>query len=160
MKPEIRDLPERRVIYVRKKGVVDNIFTQAADAAFDVICSYLTKNNLWSKVGVCLAIYPDDPSLTPPEECRYDGGFVLKEGVDIQPEEEVQIQTIPGGKYAIFLHEGTYETLWQTWNAIYRDWLPASGLKLRDVIPYEVYLKDKQKTKPEDLLTEIHLAIK
>ena len=66
---------------------------------------------------------------------------------------------LPGGKAAVFTHKGPYETLWQTWNKVYRDWLPASGEKLRDAYPYEVYLNEKGKVAPEDLLTEIYIPI-
>ena len=66
---------------------------------------------------------------------------------------------LSAGRCAVFLHKGPYQKLAETWRAAYRDWLPSSGQQLRDAPPYEVYLNDPRKTKPEDLLTEIHIPI-
>jgi len=159
IQPRIVELEDRRVMYVEAKGLIDNQFNQAADRAFNVVCGYLTRNHKWNQVGECLGICPDDPVSTPPEECTYLGGFILKPGADIQENREIQIMVLKGGNYAVFRHTGPYETLWQTWNAIYRDWLPSSGLKLRDELPYEVYLDDKHKVSPEKLRTDIYIAI-
>ena len=66
---------------------------------------------------------------------------------------------LPPGKWAIFKVKGPYEHLWQTWSAAYRDWLPASGFRLADRIPHEIYLNSPLDTLPENLLTEIYLPI-
>lgn len=160
MKPEIRDLPEQEVLYVRRTGLIDNSFTQAAQEAFTVLMRFIEERNLSKQWSQCLAITPDETSLTPPEDCRYDAGVILRPGVQAKPEGEVAIQVIRAGKWAVFMHKGPYETMWQTWNSAYRDWLPASGEELRDASPYEVYLDDIAQTKPEDLRTEIYIPIK
>jgi AraC family transcriptional regulator len=49
--------------------------------------------------------------------------------------------------------------LWQSWNAIYRDWLPGSGETLRDAPPYDAYLNDPSRVQPSELLTEIHIPV-
>lgn len=106
MQTEIRELPERKVISVRKTGAAGNVLTPAADKAFDVLCKFLTKNKSWGKVGECIGICPDDPIETTPESCRYDGGFVIKQGAEISPSGEVKIQILPAGKYAVFFIGG------------------------------------------------------
>jgi AraC family transcriptional regulator len=159
MKPEIRDVPEQKVFYVRRTGLINGEFTHAAQEAFGVLGQFLGTRHLLGQVTLCLGICPDDPSVTGPEACRYDACFVLREGAKVKPEGEVGIQTLPGGRCAVFLHKGPYRKLPETWRAAYRDWLPSSGQQLRDAPPYEVYLNDPRKTKPEDLLTEIHIPI-
>ena len=67
----------------------------------------------------------------------------------------MQVIVYPAGRYAVFTHKGPYSTLWQTWNAAYRDWLPSSGMHLRELEPFEVYRNDKANTPPEKLVTEI-----
>jgi len=67
--------------------------------------------------------------------------------------------TLPGGRYAVFPHKGPYEVLWKTWDQTYHDWLPESGCTLRDAIPYEVYVRNKQDFPPQELLTEIFIPI-
>jgi len=67
--------------------------------------------------------------------------------------------TIPGGKWAVSSHSGSYETCWQSWNRLYRDWLPASGLLARDAVPFEVYSNNPKTTPPAELQTEIWIPI-
>jgi len=159
MKPKNVTLQDQRIIYAQAKGKINNDYTQAADRAFNKICAFLSANNLWGQVGDCLSMSPDETGTVPPEECRYLGGFILKPDTEVTETDDIRIMRLSGGKFAVFRHIGPYETLWQTWNAVYRDWLPSSGVKLRDVEPFEIYLDDKQKTSPDRLRTDIYIAI-
>jgi AraC family transcriptional regulator len=159
MEPEIRTYPDRQVITVLRRGLIDGNFNEAANQSFAVLERYVKLNRLEKHITVCLGITPDDVSSAPPQQQRYYAGFILEPGTAVTPMGEVEVRTFPAGRYAVFQHKGPYETLYLTWQAIYHDWLPASGLTLRDVDPFEVYLKDKRKVKPEDLLTEIEVAI-
>ena len=85
--------------------------------------------------------------------------MVFTEGTYVKPEGEVDIQVIQAGRWRVFTQKGPYNILWQTWNTAYRDWLPISGVVLRDVAPYEVVLNDSKVTASVDLLTEIHIPI-
>jgi AraC family transcriptional regulator len=159
VQPEIRTLPDQRVLYVRGTGIIDQTFNQAAGEAFTTLMAYIDDHDLWGKWTVCVGITPDDHTVIPHDQCRFDAGVVLKEGVQVQPSGKVDIQVLPGGRWAVFLHKGPYETLWQTWNTVDRDWLPRSGVALRDVPPVEIYLDDPRKTPPEALRTEILIPI-
>jgi len=159
MKPRIEEVPDQRVVYAEGRGMEGNSFTIAADKAFDKLCAFLSRNHLWGQVGECLGICPDDPTSTPQEEGKYLGGFILKEKARLSETRDIKIMNLKGGKYAVFRHTGPYDNIWQTWNAIYRDWLPSSDLKLRDELPYEKYLDDKTKISPERLRTDIYIAV-
>jgi AraC family transcriptional regulator len=159
LKPDLRVCPDQHVLYVRRHGMINNDFTQAARSAFAALNAFLEAHHLQDQWQFCLGITPDDPSLVPEAECRYDAGVILRDGVHVAPSGEVAFQTLASGRQAVFLHRGPYETLWQTWNRAYRDWLPASGEHLRHAVPYEVYLNDPDVTGPEDLKTEICIPI-
>lgn len=159
IQPEIRILPDQRVLYARSTGLIDQTYNQAADEAFTTLKTYLRKYDLMDKFTVCVGITPDDPNVIPHEQCRFDAGVILKEGIHIQPTEPVGMQVMPGGRWAVFQHKGPYDTLWQSWNMADRDWLPRSGETLRDVPPVEIYLDDPRKTPPEKLCTEILIPI-
>lgn len=81
----------------------------------------------------------DDPSITAPEQCRYDAcaevapDFVVNGGA--------LKSTIPGGKYAVLAFRGTVEQVGEAWAAILRDWLPSSGLQLDARPSFEYYPK-------------------
>jgi AraC family transcriptional regulator len=81
----------------------------------------------------------DDPSITAPEQCRYDAcaevspDFVATGGA---------LKTIiPGGKYAVLKFKGTAEQIGKAWAALLRDWLPSSGLQLDARPCFEHYPK-------------------
>jgi AraC family transcriptional regulator len=159
MEPEFRNLPNKKVIAVERKGLINNSFTKAADSAFSALTRYLQVNNLWGSVEECLGLSPDEINSIPDDENRYIAGFFLKEGQAVKTGGDVKIIEIPAGRYAVFTHKGSYENLWQTWNSAYRDWLPISGETLRDLAPFEVYLNDKQKTPVAKLVTEIYIPV-
>lgn len=157
--PEIRLLPDLRILYVRGWGMVEYSFAAAADRAFTALMDYLHEHKLTDAFTACLGITPDDYDVVPHDECRFDAGVILRDGVAIVPAGNVAMQVLPAGRWAIFQHKGPYDTLWQSWNAAYRDWLPRSGERPRDVPPVEVYLNNVNHTPPEQLHTEILIPI-
>jgi len=46
---------------------------------------------------------------------------------------------VPAGRYAVFTHVGSVQTLPATTDKVYREWLPASGLTMRDAPHLELY---------------------
>ena len=161
MEAEIKELPDKKVLTVTRKGLEDNNFNKAAAQAFSVLTRFISANRAWSAIdGNCIGICPDDGVELHPEDSRYIAGYFLKEDGDVWVRGEVELIVLPGGRVAVFTHKGPYETLWQTWNKIYRDWLPGSGEKLRDAYPYEVYVKERGKVPEEELITEIYIPIK
>jgi AraC family transcriptional regulator len=68
-------------------------------------------------------------------------------------------QGFEGGKWAVFDHVGEYSFLYQTWNRIYRNWLPQSGFDLRDALPFEAYITAPGSRPPEQWLTKIHIPV-
>lgn len=152
LKPEIRILPERRVLFVRKTGRYD----KAAEEAWSALMRFAYSRRLLNKETKAVGVSHDSPEITPEERLRYDACITIDK--DVMPEGEVGVQTIEGGKYAVFLHKGTYEKFGDTYNTIFSGWLPACGEKLRDAPCFEVYLnRDPQRTQPENLRTEIYI---
>jgi AraC family transcriptional regulator len=161
---EIRTLSAQKIYYVRRYAAVDdqsvhNQSTQAAQSAFAALMAYLHEHKFMDQIQACVGIMPDEPGVTPPEEVRFDAGVIFREEIHLIQDGEIRSQIIPGGRWAVFLHEGPYSTLWQTWNAAFRDWLPLSGERLRDIAPFEKYLNDVAQTPEAELLTEIFIPI-
>lgn len=82
----------------------------------------------------------DDPSITAPEQCRYDACVELPEGFEAPA--GMLRTTIPGGRYASLAFEGTSLTIAAAWQAILRDWLPQSGMQLDARPAFEYYPTD------------------
>lgn len=155
---EFRETRARTALIVERQGMVEQNFNQAAAAAFRVLVGEIKRVNGWHALRECFAMCPDEASMVPDAEARYQAGFFY-EGALPTLGTEVQRVTIPGGSWAVALHQGSYETLWQSWNRLYRDWLPASGCIARDAAPFEIYLNDKKQVPPEELRTEIWIPI-
>ena len=156
---EIRTLPDLQVLYARATEVMTSpAFQTANQAAFGQLMRYLGEHNLMGKMRHCVAIYPDPVEVG--REARFDAGAIFVDGVEPTAIDGLAYQTLPAGRWAVFRHVGPYDTLWQTWQTAYRDWLPTSDEELRDAIPFEDYVNDASQVAPEDLLTDILIPIK
>jgi AraC family transcriptional regulator len=82
----------------------------------------------------------DDPTVTPPERCRYDACAEL--GADVPagfvPSGGAFLSTLPGGRYATVAFRGTAAEIGAAWDAL-RTWLPASGLRHGPGHSFEYY---------------------
>jgi AraC family transcriptional regulator len=150
--PEIRQRPATHVAFVRHIGPYASV-----GAAWQKLCFFADKNQLLSPNNAYIGISRDDPKFTASEQLRYDACVTLDR--ELPPAGEVGVQTIPGGRYAVFLHRGPYENFGVTYDAIYRDWLPSSGEQLRDQSSFELYLNTVENTPPADLRTEIWVPL-
>lgn len=111
-------------------------------------------------------IYHDNPATTPAEACRTDVCIAAPIVEQLQPEEDVNIITIYGGRFLVYRYQGPYENLAEVNAKVYCELLPASGEKvklgsgvLEHCQMFERYLNDPETTAPEELLTEIWIPI-
>jgi len=153
MTPTIQELPEQRLLFVRKIGM----YSDASQEAWKALMTFAIPKGIISESTQFIGISHDNPNVTKPEHCRYDA--CISVGEDVEGEGEVGIQTISEGKFAIFLHEGAYDGLKHTYQAIFSQWLPASGETLREIPCFESYLNNVYETPPEDLRTEIYIPL-
>ncbi|MDY0109375.1 MAG: AraC family transcriptional regulator [Candidatus Krumholzibacteria bacterium] len=153
MKPDIRTREATTVIYARRIGD----YNQSAQAAWSAVCGYAGPRGLIGPQAEFIGCSHDDPSITPAEKLRYDACVTVRGPV--KPEGDIGVQQLEAGRYAVFLHEGPYHRLAATYAAIYRQWLPQSGVALRDAICFEKYLNSPDQAKPDDLRTEIWIPI-
>ncbi len=97
---------------------------------------------IMNKLGADHARYGisyDDPSITAPEQCRYDA--CAEVAPDFVATGAALKATIPGGKYAVLNFKGTVEQVGEAFTALLRDWLPSSGLQLDARPCFEYYPK-------------------
>lgn len=155
MTPEIRTIQPIELICARASGS----YAEAAPKAWETIMKFAYSNRLMSKETRSIGISHDDPSITLPDHIRYDACLDIK--ADVSSHQSITTCEIPGGKYAIFLHKGSYQDFQHSYHFIFNQWLPESGEKLRDQQAcFEHYLnRDPRKTKPENLRTEIFIPL-
>jgi AraC family transcriptional regulator len=103
-----------------------------------------------------IAVYHDDPDTTAPDHLRSDAALTLPANVH-GPDGLIE-QRVPAGRYAKTVHKGGYEGLPATWNALKKEWLPASGHTMGHP-SYEIYVNNPMTTQKEALVTEVYLRL-
>lgn len=153
MQPVIIEREETKVIFVRRHGA----YASAAEQAWQELCAFAGPRQLISKDAENIGISYDDPATTKSSKLRYDACISVTK--DIKVEGEIGLQTIVGGRYAVFHHSGPHEMLEEAYKDIYSQWLPQSGCNLADAPCFEKYLNSPGDVLPEQLNTEIYIPI-
>lgn len=148
-----QDAPARRVIGAGHRGPYPQI-----SAAYARLGAVLGARNLWPKTrGVMVAVYFDDPQLTPPAALRSLAG--VEAGPDLPCPEGLSEIVLAGGRHAVLEFRGPYAGLTAAYDWLYGDWLRASGAVPRDAPGFEIYRNAPGQVAPEDLRTDIFLPL-
>jgi AraC family transcriptional regulator len=86
---------------------------------------------------VTIGISYDDPSVTPPEKCRYDACIVIPAGMN--PEPYANVKDVRGGMYAVAEYVGTAGEIIEAWHRMFSSWLPSSGYQPDNRDCFELY---------------------
>lgn len=149
---EVQELPPMKVVFLRHVGPYGEV-----GATWGRLMMWAGMRGLIGPGMKMIGIVHDDPDVSPADKIRYDAAVTISRPV--QPEGDFGVMEIAGGRYAVVTHKGPYSELGQTYQRIFGGWLPRSGYPLRDVPAFEQYLNSPQNTRPEDLLTLIHIPI-
>jgi AraC family transcriptional regulator len=152
MNVEIRSQDPFRTACIRHTGPYWMI-----GPAFGRLRGWAAANGIpWSTT---LAIYHDNPEITPPDQLRSDACLIVPS--DFQTDDPgVHILDIPGGEYAVATHIGAYDGLPTAWNKFMGEWLPNSGREIGRGYCFEVYVDDCETTAVEQLRTELYEPLK
>ena len=152
LNPQILNIEPIEVLCVRHTGA----YTKCAPA-WEKLMTFAYANNIVNKNTRVFGIGYDNPHIVEESKLRYDA--CITKDTNIALEEGITETSINDGKYATFLHKGSYETLCDTYNEIFAVWMVENQINLRDTPPFEEYLNDPKTTKPEDLETLIYIPI-
>lgn len=76
----------------------------------------------------CYGVALDDPTETPPAQCRFDAGTEVPDGY--QPGQPGRLVDLPGGLYATARFHGSPSDIGPAWAWLFSQWLPDSGYRL------------------------------
>jgi AraC family transcriptional regulator len=148
----MKELAPVRVVFLRHVGPYDQV-----GATWGRLMAWAGRRGLLGPDMRMFGIVHDDPGITPEEKTRYDAAVAVSRPV--APEGEFGVMELAGGSYAVATHRGPHDRLSSTYQHIYGTWLLTSGHELRDVPGFEQYINSPRDTRPEDLLTLIHIPI-
>ena len=147
---EIIYLKARKVFF--KTIQTDNYNNNDINKLWGKIDSELKGNNDIRYYGVIV----DEPLITDKSKCRYEA-CVDKEVAS----KEYYFRNIFGGRYAKFLHRGSYDSIEETYRKIYYDWLFNSNLEFDSSPIIEHYkTNNSNEANENNFVTEILIPIK
>jgi AraC family transcriptional regulator len=136
---EVKDLPEMTVAYARHIGPYNQI-----PEAFERLGRWARPRGLYAVPGrTSLAVYHDDPDNTAESKLRSSACVTVAPGTEVSG--DINLMTIPGGKYAVARFEIRPDQFGEAWDALMGEWFPSWGWLPDDRMCFEVYIED-----PED----------
>jgi AraC family transcriptional regulator len=152
MDVEIKDMQALRVATLRHIGPYNRI-----SEAFARLGDIAGAAHLFQAAPTMLALYHDDPETTPAAELRSDAAVVISPEAKVPP--GLGEQTLPAGRYACTTHVGPYEEIGDMWARFMGEWLPRSGHRMSDGVPYEIYRNTPAQVPKEELRTELYIPL-
>lgn len=149
---EIKTVESFRVAFMRHNGPYSTV-----GSTWDRLLVRLGKEGWIAGDSQFIGICHDDPEITPQAKLPYDA--CVNVGARFAPWDEIGLQIIAGGRYAVTTHFGAYHRLGQTYAKLLGQWLPRSGYTVRAAPCFEVYLNSPENAKPSDLLTDVYLPV-
>jgi len=136
--PRIEQVPQQSVLCATEFGMENNHGMAAHIRAIERVRQEIEHLNMVNEITAQVLLIPDAPKGPNDPSFRTIAGYVLT-NIPSRPlvDRGVQIETIGGGRHAIFTHNAPSSTVWQSWFAIHHDWLPAVDFRLRNQIPYQ-----------------------
>ena len=135
----VREEPAYHVAYIRHTGS----YSQIGDA-LQRLGRWAGPRRLFRHPDTrFLAIYHDNPDVTPIERLRSDACITVPEGTKVK--RDIGLMTLPGGLYAAAYVEIDPTQYGEAWDRLFSDWLPESGYQPDDRPCYELYLNDPRK---------------
>nr|WP_294873225.1 AraC family transcriptional regulator [uncultured Pedobacter sp.] len=150
IKYELVFLKEMKVFYM---GIqTKNYDSSEIELLWDKIDAVTGKD----KAIACFGIIVDQPLITDKLKCRYEA-CIDKEPIS----KEFLLTRIFGGRYAKYIHKGSYSSIEDTYRQIYKDWLFNSILEFDSSPIIEHYIKNDYNTgSMDDYVTEILIPVK
>lgn len=134
-KVEVIERPAIRLAVSRAWG--GYLHPERLVGAYNRLRNWAGKAGIEARGGKISGASRDDPDLTPLSRCRYD--FLIELPDNVVPPTHFAIAERPAGLWAVAHVTGGLEVVDRAWSMLFKSWLPASGLDLRDEPAEEVY---------------------
>lgn len=156
LNPKITTVNEMFVSCIEVGKAYENKFQYKL--IWDKLLYYTRCNKIDKKYTKFVSLSLDDPSITPKDKCRFYLGVIMNETNNVS-EAKLNIVQIPNGRYAIFRHTGSYDSLCDLYRMIYEEWFPDSQYYPQSTFSFEMYINSPCDTNLPDLITDIYIPV-
>ena len=148
--PEVVHVPPITAYYIRNQG-----YTKSIKQTWQKLQTWILSNDI--KDYQQIALYHDNPSITPHDECQYIACIKTdKEGLE---NGRLPSFTIFGGTYAKFDVQGVQGDLLKLITWIYLEWLPQSGYETTTRPSYAIHKKNHFLSKDGEFDISFYVSI-
>ncbi|MEN9354444.1 MAG: hypothetical protein RL318_1769 [Fibrobacterota bacterium] len=131
----VRVAPERRLACVHHRGpYVGNV--ELFEGLFARVKEWAAPLGLVGPEQERIAVFHNDPEITPPDLLQMSVGIVIPEEMPVQ--EGIEVFVLPEGTYAVATGSIHIERHGQAWWLLMGEWLPRSGWKPAPASSFEV----------------------
>ncbi len=152
MDVRIKRMQPMRLAFMRHMGPYDQV-----GPLWEKFLVFAMRNGMLVPNMQMLGVPHDDPRVTPAEKLRYDACITVN--ASFEPRDEVGVQEIHGGDYAVVTHRGSYDGLGDVYDTLIGSWLPSSGREPGDGPAFEIYRNSPRDTPPAELITDIFVPL-
>lgn len=138
LKPEIMYVKPMQVYY-------QSTLTHYDNEEIELLWARFMQNSFPLLDTEYFGVIADEPLIREELNCRYDACSSAQAA-----HQKLPSKMIMGGKYARFIHKGSYETMDETYTKIYSRWIFESGLQFAHTPIIEKYVKHVSNSCPED----------
>ncbi|MFD1162069.1 MULTISPECIES: AraC family transcriptional regulator [Hwangdonia] len=154
-KPKIQDIEDKQCLYYRMQGAYQ---TLDYAGAWKKLWGQVKEQKLFTKGIKMIGLPHDDPKVTDDDKIRYDACLIIHKAA--KPVGEIGVKTLKGGKFAVFLYQGSYKYFAEVYNYIFNEWLLNTDYELRDEPVRERYISNPERVAEEKLKTEFYIPVK
>ncbi len=154
-KPKIINLEDMQCLYYRMQGAYQ---TLDYAGAWEKLWGQIKEQKLFTKGIKMFGLPYDNPNVTEASKLRYDACLIIHK--DAQSVGDVGVKILKGGKYAVFLYQGSYKYFADVYNYMFEEWLINTDYELRDEPVRERYISHPDRVKEHKLKTEFYIPIK
>lgn len=149
---------DKKIIYIRFRGSYTE-FRKNSRRLFNELFTFATENNLIipdeTKV---LTIYNDNPFITDEKNLRTSIAMTIPQDAAVNEHGTICLSGI-SGKFGIGHFELTAKEYGDAWDYMYQEWLLKDENKVRDAVPFELYVTEPPNNLKDKSFTDIYIPI-
>lgn len=149
---------DKKIIYIRFRGSYTE-FRKNSRKLFNELFAFATKNNLIDPNETkVLTIYDDNPFITEDKNLRTSVAMTIPNDATVSEYGNICVSNI-SGKFGVGHFEINAKEYGEAWNYMYQEWLFKDEKKVRDAVPFELYVSEPPKNMKDKSFTDIYIPI-